>query len=137
MPRGLDDQRPLEAHLCLPCRTKCAQTHHGILPKGECNNRTATLEAEAIAQARLIAKLNKESVKGHSSTTGITADIQWETQYTDSAGRVRRPDVMVYDHTQANAKPELIEAWRIGRARLAQLPDLAQLAVLAQPIDFA
>jgi hypothetical protein len=77
--------------------------------RGECNNRTATLEAEAIAQARLIAKLNQESVKGHSSTTGITADIQWETQYTDSAGTVRRPDVMVYDHTQANAKPELIE----------------------------
>jgi hypothetical protein len=52
---------------------------------GECNRRTlpsVTIEAEAIAQARLIAKLNERLVPvAERVSGGIYPGIQWETTY--------------------------------------------------------
>ncbi|MGH8894917.1 MAG: hypothetical protein ACRDWY_16690 [Actinomycetes bacterium] len=71
------------------------------------------VQAEAIAQARAIAKLNAAGVHGEEGPPGgITPNLQWEVRYP--GGRI---DVLAYDRTDPDAPIELIElkgAWNGG-----------------------
>lgn len=74
--------------------------------KQECRTgRTGNIEAEAIAQARAIARLDLQGVHGDAFTPGsISANLQWEVRYPN-----RRVDILMYDRQTPNAPIELIE----------------------------
>ncbi|MGW2836946.1 VWD domain-containing protein [Streptomyces sp. NPDC001493] len=64
------------------------------------------MEAENLAQTRVIAQLNAAGVYGDRSATGITPNIQWETQITPGG---LRPDLVLYDHTSNTGPVGLVE----------------------------
>ena len=68
--------------------------------------RPGGLQAENTAQARVIAQLNAAGVYGDSSLTGITPNLQWETQVPGSR---LRPDLVLYNRADPAGSVGLVE----------------------------
>jgi hypothetical protein len=80
------------------------------------------VQAEAIAQARAIARLNDASAHGDRAGAGfITANLQWEVLY--SSGRI---DLLMYDRADPNGPIELADArrWQTQKGGLPGEPPL-------------
>lgn len=63
-------------------------------------------QSEAIAQARVIAQLNKTGVYNDSAASGITPNLQWEVKVP---GGSLEPDLVLYDHTSTTGDVGLVE----------------------------
>ncbi|WP_205305044.1 VWD domain-containing protein, partial [Nocardioides sp. 616] len=87
---------------------------------GEC--KAGGIQAEAIAQARLIARLNEEGVFGSSVSgrTGITPNVQWEPIFSNVSGvsyepsrqppATLHPDLVLYDaYAERNSRMLIAE----------------------------
>lgn len=127
-PPNSDDTFPTSARRCIAELVR--STRSGLQPdcltapkalqlnplyaKTECHGGRG-VQAEAIAQARAIARLNAGGVYGdHGPTGGITANLQWEVGY--SSGRI---DVLRYNRDEPNSPIELIDlkgVWGGGSA---------------------
>ncbi|HEY3871923.1 MAG TPA: VWD domain-containing protein [Actinocrinis sp.] len=64
------------------------------------------LNAEPLAEARVIAQLNQAGVYGDTSATGITPNVQWETVVPGTASR---PDLLLYNRNDPTQKVGLVE----------------------------
>lgn len=84
--------------------------------QGECKGGEKQRQAEAIAQARAIARLNAGGVFGDSAMGGITANEQWEAAYAKPEGTassgVRLIDLAQYDRVDTAGPIELVELKR-------------------------
>ena len=102
--------------------------------KGEC--KSGGVQAEAIAQARVIAQLNQTRVHGDSSPqgSGITPNLQWEPIFPnvskvtyDESSKIPvtvRPDLLLYDHSSSTGSISVAEIKLTMRAG-GEGPDLA------------
>jgi hypothetical protein len=68
--------------------------------------RPGGLQAENTAQARVVAQLNAAGVFGDTSLTGITPNLQWETQVPGSR---LRPDLLLYNRNDPTGPVGLVE----------------------------
>ncbi|NUP53854.1 MAG: VWD domain-containing protein [Catenulispora sp.] len=87
----------------------CVRDPRALIPNAVYNLldcKPLRLQAENIAQTRVVAQLNAAGVYGDSSATGITPNLQWETVVPTSG---ERPDLVLYDHTKTTGPVGLVE----------------------------
>ena len=100
---------------------KAIDTSNPEYRPGECKGEVdgGAIQAEAIAQARLIAQLNQTGVYGDSAPGGVTPNLQWEPVIPNSSGQkygdaatapgTLRPDLLLYDRTATHPTVEVAE----------------------------
>ncbi|WP_344666421.1 VWD domain-containing protein [Catenulispora yoronensis] len=93
---------------------RCVSDPRALVPNATYNIvdcKPLRLQAENIAQNRVIAQLNAAGVYGDSAATGVTANLQWETILPNPASPTKsnRPDLLLYDRTKAAGPVGLVE----------------------------